>query len=93
MRVSEIHKLQSVHKSLGQARENSDGILSWGSNGVWVDFPGDYFRSGERGLCGALAVALGRRVLENLSEGSPMAGQHRRRLAPGGAVEDCFISK
>lgn len=45
------------------------------------------------GLCGALAVALGRRVLENLSEGSPMAGQHRRRLAPGGAVEDCFISK
>lgn len=59
MRVSEIHKLQSVHKSLDQARENSDGILSWGSNGVWVDFPGDYFRSGERGALRGVGRGLG----------------------------------
>lgn len=92
MRVSETHKLQSVPKSRGQAREDSNMILSWGSNG---GFPRKLFWVWRTGALRALAAALGRWVLEDLSEGSPWprAGQRRRRLAPGGAVEDCFISK
>lgn len=73
MRVSEMKCTGSKGcTSRGVKLGKSTGTLSWGSNGVWMGFPGDYFRSGERGLCGALAMALGRWVLEDLSEGSPL---------------------